>query len=509
MRWARVNKSAHPALIRGDLQRLSITFGRVSRSMGMIGSFSLSLFRIFGRPMQKAESLSPSLSSSPLPPKPLRFSTLISLTGLFLVLAAITVTPAGGASVRSDGADGARDTQCHRFTHFHETDFDVPRGQTIETWCYRLLADTVEGESYFVYNVDLSIVKPELAFIVEPDGALVHGSLLQGRLKIYRARTLGYNPFSVPLRPPLPSDPGVEITNVPDGLDESAEAILALLREGPFEQIEMESAALLDRVSSATTVATAAVEPWRGFWWPYRGSRLAKGTRSPLAKFDRFVRARGGESRAQRWEKENHKYTGKKWQGHCNGWAASSILRAQPTAVKDTVSGVKFCVSDIKGLFAEKDGCVKYAFFGRRYHAEPDDDLRDIYPPLFHQTLLYYLGKLKKPILMDEERGMEIENRVVSGYEMKIWKLTESTVQVTAVLKVHGYDTRISNTAGRAPFKKVTYTYTLDLNRAGEIIGGSWITKNPDFLWVPLATADCPPTNPFVTDEWIRKIVNR
>lgn len=450
--------------------------------------------------MPKAEFLLP--SPSPLQ-KLLRFSTLIPLTAL--VWTAIAATPAR-VGVRSDGV---RDTQCHRFTHFQETDFDVPKGQTVETWCYRLLADTAEGESYFVYNIDLAVVKPELAFIVEPDGSLTHGSLLQDQLKIYRARALGYNPFSIPSRPPPPSDPFAEIANVPDGLDESAEATLALLREGPFEQIEMESVALSDQISAITTAATAVVEPWRGFWWPYRGSRLSRGTRSPLAKFDRFVKARGGEGRAQRWEKEHHRYTGKKWQGHCNGWAASSILRAQPTAVKDAASGVKFSVSDIKGLLAEKDGCVKYAFFGRRYHDEPDDDLQDIYPPLFHQTLLYYLGKLKKPILMDEERDVEIENRVVSGYEMSILRLTESTVHVTAVLKVHGYDTRISNTAGRAPFKKVTYQYILNLNKSGEIIGGSWITKNPDFLWVPLATANCPPTNPFVTDEWIKKIVNR
>src|SRR5262249_43999970 len=148
--------------------------------------------------------------------------------------------------------------------------------------------------------------------------------------------------------------------------------------------------------------------PWRGYWWPFKGQSLA----GPLSRYDQFVAARTGSNPGSRaWEASHHYSTGIWWQGHCNGWAASALLRAHPsTAKRDRVSGVVFSVSDQKGILAEKDFCAAVAFFGHRENGLPTDDPYDIHPALFHQTLTYYIGQLHKPVAMDYHADPVIDN---------------------------------------------------------------------------------------------------
>ena len=101
---------------------------------------------------------------------------------------------------------------------------------------------------------------------------------------------------------------------------------------------------------------------------------------------------------AAAWESTNHRYQGTWWEGHCNGWAASSVLRVQPVASKrDPCSGLVFSVSEQKGLLAERDLCI---------------------------------------------------------------------------------------------------------------VGGSWFSDNPDFLWVPLSPGTCDENNPRVQETWLQAVLN-
>jgi hypothetical protein len=179
--------------------------------------------------------------------------------------------------------------------------------------------------------------------------------------------------------------------------------------------------------------------------------RLAKGPTSPLAKYDTFVRARGGMSSAQKWEDRNHTAGGSKWEGHCNGWAASAILRKEPRrSVRDSLTGVSFTVSDLKGLMAEQDICVKYQIFGHRYRGIPGDNLRDITPVLFHQVLTYYVGRLRKALVIDHLQGVGLDNHIVSGYTMNMRTTGVNADEVTTTLKIHRYASGRAALAGRS-----------------------------------------------------------
>ena len=80
----------------------------------------------------------------------------------------------------------------------------------------------------------------------------------------------------------------------------------------------------------------AARQPWSGWWWP--ANDLVGGPRlfdpdGPLARYDRYVEALGRPNPSTvEWERAEVRFAGVAWAGHCNGWAAASLLEPEPTA---------------------------------------------------------------------------------------------------------------------------------------------------------------------------------
>ncbi|MCM2281428.1 MAG: hypothetical protein NDI61_06235 [Bdellovibrionaceae bacterium] len=424
--------------------------------------------------------------------------------------------------------NGSDKSRCYRFAHSAlSTESSPPRDD--EFWCYRRVEGAHGG--MFVYSVgQQGIPRPEFAAFLGSDGRVVHVSRVQGRLTWHSVDASEVNPLPVPLSPPdsLSSNGGdarapaerVEIAQDARGINELVEQFVSV--RAPFEDLRFGAAPLSvyrtvppdvegwDNELNEDLLKAQARRPWRGYWWPYSSSRLSKGSESPLAKYDRFVRARGGISQAQAWEKRHHQFRGLKWEGHCNGWAGSAILRPEPDrSIHDLKSGVTFRISDLKGLWAERDACVKYTIYGKRYRGRSGDNRRDIEPKLFHQTVSYYIGRLRKPIVMDHFQDKGVDNHIVSGYAMTVEKSTTGSVTVTARLKMHRYDKEPSSQPGSAPAYTRIFKYSLKVDPSGQILGGNWLSKNPDFLWVPLGVVDCSRKNPFVQDQWLNQIFSR
>jgi hypothetical protein len=393
----------------------------------------------------------------------------------------------------------AADTSCYRFEVADNPEMAATvSGSHIERWCYQSLP--YPRGAYFVFNADEPKVRPEMSFVVEADGTMTHGSLANGELTFHKMKASEFNPFQVPLTPPHQViATGNLATSI---LNDSAMHVMRRMTD------EVQPTATL-AISEGEFVAAVPVErqPFRGYWWPYHNAPLYGSSSSPLAKYDRFVRARTGTSPGARsWEASRHTYHGIWWEGHCNGWAASAILRAQPrTSKTDSQSGVTFSVSDQKGILAEKDYCANVAFFGRRYRGS--GDISDIYPNVFHRVLTYYIGQLGKPVAMDYHRDPAVDNHVISGYKMTITKAAENKYTVVAVLTVHKYDGSRTNTPGIAPKYTRTYKYNLYTDSSGAVIRGSWISTNPDFLWVPLSPTTCSTNNPRVTESNVLAIL--
>jgi len=374
---------------------------------------------------------------------------------------------------------------------------DTPESKTDskarhELWCYQELSNLEDG--LFIYNADLPFARPELALIMDAHGTITHGSLLGGKLTFHTITATQFNPFSIPLKEPttLQSSNGLGASNASD--------VLALLMENrgisPFNFSLLRSP---DRGSSA-------VLPWRGHWWPYKNRPLQRG---PYARFDAFVtRKTGFNPGAVAWEDANHAYNGIWWEGHCNGWAAASILRAEPRFARaDSSTGIVFSVSDQKAYLSGIDYCVNSAFFGERYRNSRSNP-RDILPHVFHKTLLYYLGALRKPVVLDYRADATVDNHVISGYRMQAVPIGQNLYQVTANLNVHKYDGKILDRPGIAPSYTRIYKYTLQTDNNGNPIGGKWLSPNPDFLWVPLSPRSCSSNNQNLKREWVNAIMS-
>jgi hypothetical protein len=235
--------------------------------------------------------------------------------------------------------------------------------------------------------------------------------------------------------------------------------------------------------------------PWGGYWWRNEGAINASYPQSPLHKYDQMIEASTGRNPgAALWEMRNHYSSSETTYGHCDGWAAASLLFPEPTLPRrDPVTGVTFYQSDIKALLTEVGTCATTDFYGNRYGG-PGDDSRDPSPVVFHEALLHYL-KLNMPLVMDMNPYEAVQNQVVSGVQFKItpdFTLPHSFM-VKATLTVHEADFDIDDSVHRGLSHQDDFQYHLVTDDLGYPIFGEWATDstNPDFIWVPTGIGMC------------------
>ncbi len=390
----------------------------------------------------------------------------------------------------------AESTSCYRFTMQDSVERSAIPTLSTQTWCYKSVSSPVG--STLIYNADQSSVRPELSALLDADGIVTHGSLSKGVVTIHRVNARDLNPLPVPLSEPAQLAPiAAQSHDVSDALSKfqssRAEVPNMTIQEGTFE-----GWVLPEHL------------PWRGFWWSYKSNALAGSNNSPLAKYDRYVNARTGVTpRVASWERTYHKFKDIAWEGHCNGWAASAVLRPEPNTSRfHQQSGIVFSVSDQKGILAEEDYCATVAFYGSRNYGKASNDPKDIYPAEFHTVLHYYVGQLRKVVAMDYMSTRSVDNHLVSGITSIITPKNADTFNVITTLTVHRYDANHSKPPGVAPTYIRTYKYTLKVDGEGNLIGGSWISGNPDFLWVPLSPVDCSSNNPRMSQQFTSEILN-
>ncbi len=196
-----------------------------------------------------------------------------------------------------------------------------------------------------------------------------------------------------------------------------------------------------------------------------------------------------------------------KWNGLCHAVAAvtSQYLEPQNQIVNVSLPdgaqiSVPFYSSDIKALLAlSANDVVAHTSqgIGQPCRAEHPDSAAcwDTNPGALYIAVTNMVGRLKKPLLMDVDPGPEVWNAVIKSYSAKITAMDELSPDASqdAVRQVR-VDMTLQHTLGAKPargpvgalFKTETYSFTLELDRTGSIIGGEWISKNrPDSLWKP------------------------
>lgn len=242
--------------------------------------------------------------------------------------------------------------------------------------------------------------------------------------------------------------------------------------------------------------------------WMLRRMPAAKLARmSPAEKYDVFIGNYNYETQKQ--ERSRTSQSRLRWEGICHGWAPASMLFEEPQPV--TLRGangveVPFGSSDIKALLSFYQGQVAEAptrFLGERCNenlsrnpgAASSDECRDTNAGAFHVVMANMIGLRRQGFVVDKTRGDQVWNQPVWHYETEVESeggpsegaapgtVREITVtsHVTWGVEVRPHWDALGD---ESPSHTARYQYRLELNAAGEIIGGEWLTDDrPDFMW--------------------------
>jgi hypothetical protein len=202
-------------------------------------------------------------------------------------------------------------------------------------------------------------------------------------------------------------------------------------------------------------------------------------------------------------------YSPKSWEGLCDGWASASIHHQEPSAkILTNSQGVKipFDSSDIKALlsyyysqFVDHKG-----FIGKRcensFPRNNSNCTQDLNAGAFHIIISNFIGLDQRAIVADLKRFNQVWNHPIVGYESKIiqeipgqksdsapgtFRRVKLKSKIYYIAESINHSQPVLGTSLQNE-KSITFTYTLDLDQYGLIIGGEWESfDRPDFLWVP------------------------
>lgn len=226
------------------------------------------------------------------------------------------------------------------------------------------------------------------------------------------------------------------------------------------------------------------------------------------------------------------------WMGLCHGWSPASYMLPRPSkALSLSVEGgaeLTFLPTDLKALatLLWSNGKQQNRFVGGRCNKKNpekdrvtgkilDQNCFDTNPGSWHMSVVSQIGNLKRPMVMDATYDYEVWNHPIVSYSYSYFNpktmvdtqdLNSAKVPVGSLNffdKFKDYrslraktivgvsmeveflvETMPSERTADSPSydrtKRVHYTYDLELDEEGRIIGGEWYTnKHPDFLWTP------------------------
>ncbi len=233
---------------------------------------------------------------------------------------------------------------------------------------------------------------------------------------------------------------------------------------------------------------------------------------SPAEKYDLFM----GRYDVPTFnsEKGRSSPSAARWEGLCHGWAPAALLFSEPRPVTLTnPDGLKipFGASDIKALliyytaFADsKEQYPTELYAGNRCYDENTSNCANTNAGAFHLIITNMINR-KIPMITDIDRGVEVWNQPIAGYEI-IYEIKRNRIgpsaaagtvrEITVAMKMK-YAQEVSQNwnGGTNLIKDVTYKYTLELDKNDNIIGGEWISEDrPDFIWTM--------SEPKFTDEY-------
>lgn len=200
----------------------------------------------------------------------------------------------------------------------------------------------------------------------------------------------------------------------------------------------------------------------------------------------------------------------KDWEGICHGWAPASMNHNEPDAVDATNNDgivVPFGSADIKALlsyyyatYTNTDGTTYAGLrcdFGRWVGGRKECN-QDFNAGAFHIIMANTLGIKHEGFIADVDRYDEVWNQPIVAYRSQaasgytrpsrnaaraaVWEIRIQTELFYTDESEPSYWPDFGTPNQKFDSKK--YLYTLELNAAGEIVGGEWLSEErPDFAW--------------------------
>lgn len=209
------------------------------------------------------------------------------------------------------------------------------------------------------------------------------------------------------------------------------------------------------------------------------------------------------------------------WEGICHGWTSAAINHAEPDTVTlknpDGIE-IRFGSSDVKALlsysYTDRSGSgyldSQAKQVGNRCSTpaevlkpgeKPDtspvgSECSDLNAGTFHVVLVNQIAVKKHSFIADIDNMIQVWNQPISGYKTEV--VPESidiypdaapgTAKIVRVRTRMDYVAEITPNASPTvgtPLQRVEhpqYQYTLELNSAGEIIGGKWEKINTRYV---------------------------
>ena len=190
------------------------------------------------------------------------------------------------------------------------------------------------------------------------------------------------------------------------------------------------------------------------------------------------------------------------WNGICDGWAMASVQFPEPKATDQMNPDgmvIPFGSSDIKAILSYAMSYHFRAFSVKAGLPFSSNRCSGINAGTFHIALTNQIGLLNESLIMDRSTTFEIWNQAIYEYHLSsIGSATPesgmSGVRVQgAVYFADELEKPSYSSVGGTPRQrttKVNVDYILDLDGAGQVIGGRYLNRSfrPDYLWFPRNT---------------------
>jgi hypothetical protein len=233
---------------------------------------------------------------------------------------------------------------------------------------------------------------------------------------------------------------------------------------------------------------------WSGYWWPMlttRGWHLYDqvGSFTPLVKYGQA----SGNYGPYNWERRYKLTTdpAHNWWGHCNGWAAATIMESDEPKQAVQVGRTLFNTGEVKGLLTAIHQGDPVDLFRGRPHWSGGNSSTDLRALDFHRAVLYYIRDRKQGLIFNLSLKPEVWN-----YPAYFFRMTGQTdfrdprlTLVTTTLYFADDDVT-PNFVGTDGFSR-TFTYWVqgDPRDVYNSIGADWmgesIRNHPQFVWHP------------------------